>query len=241
MQGEVDRVADWSTQNGLNLNIGKCESYLFTPSTAEFKWTPKLTIADQTIKDTQNPRFLGISYDKMLTFSQHTEEITQKMSSRMCLLHKVGGADWGWSRESMKTVYTATQRSVADYGSVAWSPWISNTNMEKIERAQGRAARRITGATQSIPSEAVNREAGLEEMSTRFRRVAVCQYEKWRNLEEGDPRRAVADAEVRQRTRKKDWREQSRRIHGNIMRDIPEAEEGTVIMPHHGGPGSRER
>ena len=37
--------------------------------------------------------------------------------------------------------------------------------------------------------------------------------------------------EVRQRTRKKDWKEQSRRIHGNIMRDIPEAEEGTVIMP----------
>ena len=76
--------------------------------------------------------------------------------------------------------------------------------MEKIERAQGRAARRITGATQSTLSEAVNREAGLKDMSTRFRRVAVCQYEKWRNLEEADPQRAVANAEVRQRTRKKD-------------------------------------
>ena len=37
MQREVDRVVEWSEQNGLNLNIGKCEICLFTPSTAEFK------------------------------------------------------------------------------------------------------------------------------------------------------------------------------------------------------------
>ena len=148
----------WREQNGLNLNIGKCETCLFTPSTAEFKWTPKLTVADQTIKDTQYPSFLGISYDKLLTFSHHTEEEIEDVPSPQ-----------GWeSRESMRMVYTAMQRIVADYGSVAWAPWIFATNMEKIERAQRRAVCRITGASQSMPNEALSREAGLEDMKTRY-------------------------------------------------------------------------
>ena len=95
MQDEVDRVARWSTENGLTLNIGKCEACLFTPSTAEYKWKPTLTIAGQTIQETQNPRFLGITYDKMLTFNKHVEEVTSKMRSRMCLLNAVGGGQTG--------------------------------------------------------------------------------------------------------------------------------------------------
>ena len=131
----------------------------------------------------------------------------------------------------MRMVYTATQRSVADYGSVAWAPWISATNMEKIERAQRRAVHRITGATQSTPSEALNREAGLEDMRTRYQRTAVTQYERWRSLEEGDTRRSMVEREVRQRTQKKDWREQSRKIHEHIMGGIPETEERAEGAP----------
>ena len=78
----------------------------------------------------------------MLTFSHDTEEEIEDVPTPQ---------GWG-SRESMRMVYTATQQSVADYGSVAWAPWISATNMEKIERAQRRVVGRITGAAQSTPS-----------------------------------------------------------------------------------------
>ena len=90
MQTEVDKVVRWSRDSGLALNIDKCESCLFTPSTEEYKWSPTLTIEGQTIKDTQHPRFLGITYGKMLTFNRHTDEVTSKMRSRMCLLNMVG-------------------------------------------------------------------------------------------------------------------------------------------------------
>ena len=231
MQREEDKVVEWSSRSGLTLNTGKCEACLFTPSTAEYKWSPTLTITGQHIKDTQNLRFQGILYDKMLTFNRHVEEGTQKMRERMCLLHKVGGADWGWSRESMRTVYAATQRSVAEYGSAAWAPWMSQSSLDKIERASRRAARRVTGATQSTPGEAVAREAGLEEMKTRYRRAAVGQYERWKHLEEGDPRRETADREVPRRTQKRDWRESSREVYEGIMRGLPEVEEVQTVHP----------
>ena len=139
----------------------------------------------------------------------------------MCLLNAVGGADWGWSRDSMRLIFTATQRSIAEYGSTAWAPWISQTGMEKIECAQRRAARRITGATASTPVEALNREAGLEEQRIRYLKSAVCMYDNWNHLEENDPRRQTAGRVVPQRTTKKDWREQSRRAYEGIMRGVP--------------------
>ena len=41
----------------------------------------------------------------------------------------------------------------------------------------------------------------------------------------------MADKEVRQKTWKGVWREQSRKTHENLMTDIPEAEKGTSEAP----------
>ena len=96
----------------------------------------------------------------------------------------------------------------------------SRKGMEKIETAQRRAARRITGATLNTPGEAVNREAGLEDQRVRYQQMEVQQFEKWSELEEGDPRRELTEREVAQRARK-DWREHSRRPHCDILQDTP--------------------
>ena len=41
------------------------------------------------------------------------------------------------------------------------------------------------------------KQAGLEDLRTRYRRTAVTQYERWRSLEEGGPRRSTIEREVR--------------------------------------------
>ena len=139
----------------------------------------------------------------------------------MCLHNAVGGADWGWSRDSMRLIFKATQRSIAEYGASPWAPWISQTGMGKIECAQRRAARRITGAAATTPIEALNRKAGLEEQRIRYLRSAVCLYDKWSPVGEGDPKGQTAGGVVQQGTTKKDWREQCRRAYEGIMRGVP--------------------
>ena len=106
----------------------------------------------------------------------------------------------------MRTVYTATQRSLAEYASQAWTPWLSATNRENLERAQRKAARCIVGLVSSTPSEVVLREAGLDPLGDRFTKAAVVTYERWSQLEEGDSRRELVDQAVPQRTRRGDWR-----------------------------------
>ena len=210
MQAEIERVVEWSERWGLQLNGNKCEATLFTTDSSESKWKPQLSMRGKTLGTTKSPVFLGVKYDPRLTFTAHVEDIATKMEERGRILRAIGGADWGWTKGDMCRVYTATQRSVAEYAAPAWSPWTSATNKEKLERRQRGAARSIAGLTKSTPMEAIEREVKLETIEARHRKASLIKYDRWMRMEETDPRKRVAIEAVPARTKKKDWRGECR-------------------------------
>ena len=125
------------------------------------------------------------------------------MLRRNNLLHVVGGTTWGWQKQDLRTVYIATQRSVAKYAAALWTPWLSSSNIEKLERTQLQAARAITNHVRSTPTEAVLYEHRIEH---RFKTLSVLQANKWNSLDVEDPRRVVLNDSVRRRLRRPDWR-----------------------------------
>ena len=70
------------------------------------------------------------------------------------------------------------QRSVAEYASPAWAPWLSKTGLDKMKRAQLKAARVITGNTRSTPREAVLLEAGLETLEEMYMGAALSAMDR---------------------------------------------------------------
>ena len=87
----------------------------------------------------------------------------------------------------------------------------------KIERAQLRSARRITGNLRTTPGGVVLQDAGLEEVRMRMETASAVIYDKWRAKEEGDLRRRVAVEGVTQRTTKNCWR----KLCGELVQNIP--------------------
>ena len=65
-----------------------------------------------------------------------------------------------------------------DYSAPGRQSWISNTNIEKLERAQNRALRIITGQVQSAPLEAVRAEAKVASYTTESKRTILRSFEK---------------------------------------------------------------
>ena len=59
--------------------------------------------------------------------SGDTEEVSKKMEKRNNLLEKITGASWGWKKEKLRKVCPATPRSIAEYASPTWTPWLSKT------------------------------------------------------------------------------------------------------------------
>ena len=188
MQAEVDKVASWSQQARLTLNAAKCEVAFFSLDNAEAQWRRQITINGFTTSCTTSPTFQGVTYDRLMTFGKQVKKMCLQMLRRTNLLHVVGGTTWGWQKQDLRTVYIATQRSVAEYAAVAGAPWLSSSNIEKLERTQLQAARAITHHVRSTPTEAVLYEADLPRLEHRFKTLCVLQANKWNSLDVEDPR-----------------------------------------------------
>ena len=128
------------------------------------------------------------------------------MLRRTNLLRVVGGTTRGWQKQDLRTVYIATQRSVAEYAAAAWTPWLSSSKIENLERTQLQAARAIIHHVRSTPTEAVLYEADLPRLEHRFKTQSVLQSNKWNSLDDEDPRRVVLNDSLRLRFRRPDWR-----------------------------------
>ena len=188
MQAEVDKVVSWSQQARLTLNAAKCEVAFFSLDNAEAQWRPQITINRVPPSCTPSHTFLGVTYDRRMTFGTLVKTVCQQMLRRTNLLRVVGGTTWGWQKQDLRTVYIATQRSVAEYAAAAWTPWLSSSNIEKLERTQLQAARAITHHVRSTPTEAVLYEADLPRLKHRFKTLSFHQANKWNSLDVEDPR-----------------------------------------------------
>ena len=178
MQAKVDKVVSWSQQARLTLNAAK--------------WRPQITINGVPPSCTPSPTFLGVTYDRRMTFGTQVKKVCQQMLRRTNLLRVVGGMTWGWQKQDLRTVYIATQRSVAEYAAAA-------SNIEKLERTQLQAARAITHHVRSTPTEVVLYEADLPRLKHRFKTLSVLQANKGNSLDVEDPWRVVLNDSVRLR------------------------------------------
>ena len=203
MQAEVDKVVSWSQQARLTLNAAKCEVAFFSLDNAEAQWRHQITINGVPQNCNPSPTFLGVTYDRRMTYGNQAKKVRQKMLRRTNLLRVVDGTTWGWQKQDLRTVCIATQRSVAEYAAAAWTPWFSSSNIEKLERTQLQAARAITHHVRSTPTEAVLYEADLPRLEHRHKTLSVLQANKWNSLDVEDPRRVVLNDSMRLRLRRK--------------------------------------
>ena len=133
MQAEVDKVVSCSQQALLTLNAAKCEVAFFSLDNAEAQWRPQITINGIPPSCTPSPTFLGIRFDRRMTFGTQVKKVCQQMLRRTNLLRVVGGTTWGWQKQDLRTVYIATQRSVAEYAAAAWTPWLSSSTSRSLK------------------------------------------------------------------------------------------------------------
>ena len=63
----------------MELSVQNSECTLFTTNTHKAKWPPALCLDGQQIKYDRNPKFLGITYDRQLTFGLHASIVGSKM------------------------------------------------------------------------------------------------------------------------------------------------------------------
>jgi len=206
-QESVNAIHNWAKTWKLQLNSSKCSTTLFSNSTADINWDANIKLEDRAICQDANPTFLGVTYDRCLSFGPHVHNIVQKCKRRTNIIRCLANTDWGFPLNNLRASYIALCRSTLEYAAAGWAPWLSATVTNRIEQAQRYACRAITGLLKTTPSNVLLIESNLPSMKTRHKQIALAAYDKALRLPQDNPRAAAAKMPTtRHRTKRTDWR-----------------------------------
>jgi ribonuclease HI len=218
-QRTVDTVVAWSHTWKLNLNATKSEVSFFSRIPGDSNWEPTIRIDGNTIGFAPRPRLLGVILDRNLTFAEHTDTVVRKATAKLRMLGAVANTEWGWRKQDLRKVFLAHIRSVLDFAGCAWQPWLSKTNICKLERAQNKALRLITGQAKSSPVEALRAEADVSSFTSNIRANCMRSMEKAHRLPEDHPRKLAIASTIRQRLKRENWRKQATELASIFLTD----------------------
>ena len=72
-------------------------------------------------------------------------EVCNAVGKRCRMLSCLTSKTWGWQKRSLTDIFRATQLSIMDYSAAGWQPWLSETQMGKLETTQNKCLRIISG------------------------------------------------------------------------------------------------
>ena len=91
------------------------------------------------------PKFLGVTFDRTLSFGAHVQSLCSKFYPRHKALRSIATASWGPTKESLSLLYKAFVRPVLTYASPGWFSFLCDTATNHLEVLHRGACRVITG------------------------------------------------------------------------------------------------
>ena len=142
--------------------------------------TYSVKIGESIIQPKSLVKWLGIWLDSKLTFKQHVEKKTTQVLKLLNQIERLSNTERGLSFQAMRQLYIACISSVADYGVPVW--WNNQKNMlEKFQKLQNIALRKMLGAFKTSPINIMELEASIPSLKVRFERI--CKNYAWRTLQ----------------------------------------------------------
>ena len=88
---ELKKVSDWMEANHLKINASKTNFLIFSPKSDKFNKLNnlKLTINNTNIKQTKSCKYLGMELDNKLTWKNHIDKLTLKISKALGILFRI--------------------------------------------------------------------------------------------------------------------------------------------------------
>ena len=149
-QGALFRLERWSEYWCLPLNPSKCEASSLVDS-HQANLQPNLLLLGLGLRFNPTPTFLGVTFDRTLSFSKHAFSLKAKFFPRLKALRCISASSWGSSKKSLSLLYKAFLRPLLTDASPGWFPFLSSINSTKLERLHRAASRAITGCLSSSP------------------------------------------------------------------------------------------
>ena len=166
---------DWSTglSTDVFLSIRACEASFFSVNHHQAK-----LLLGSRLRFNPTPTFLGVTFDRTLSFSKHVFSLKTKFFQRLKALRCISASSWGLFKESLSILYKSFLQPFLTYASPGWFPFLSAPNFTKLERLHLAASRAITGCLSSSPIPLLISEASLPPLRFTLTHFTLLSYER---------------------------------------------------------------
>ena len=116
------------------------------------------------------PKYLGVTLDRSLTYRQHLVTLRKKLTSRAALLKRLEGSSWGADADTLRTAALALVYSTAEYCAPAWC---RSAHCHNIDTAINGALRTVTGCLRPTPLDNLPILAGIQPAEFRREKATL--------------------------------------------------------------------
>ena len=116
-QGALIRLEHWSEYWCLPLNPSKCEASFFSVDPHQANLQPNILLLGSRLRFNPTPTFLGVTFDRTLSFSKHVSSLKVMYFPRLKALRCISASSWGPSKKSLSVLYKSFIRPLLTYAS----------------------------------------------------------------------------------------------------------------------------
>ena len=167
---------------------------------------PNLLLLGSRLRFNPTPTFLGVTFDRTLSFSKHVFSLIAKFFPRLKALRCTSASSWGPCKESLSVLYKSFLRALLTYASPGWFSFLSAINLTKLKRLHRAASRAIIGCLSSSPIPLPLTEAFLPPLRVTLTHFTLFSYEQALRLPTSFPISGLARLGVKLRLCKTSWR-----------------------------------
>ena len=96
-------------------------------------YSPQVHLNEQLIEEVSVHKFLGIYYDKHMTFTDHWKMVVTSVASRTKTLTMLRGVSWGPTQQTARILHRSYVESRIRYGMLAWYPFLKDWQKKQLE------------------------------------------------------------------------------------------------------------
>ncbi|GFW21974.1 putative RNA-directed DNA polymerase from transposon X-element [Trichonephila clavipes] len=176
LQTAVNNILKWCDTNGHSISASKsccvhfCRKRGIHPD-------PEIRIRDIQIPVVPDVRFLGVIFDRRLTFLPHILQLRKRCEKSLNLLKVLSNTSWGADRTSLLRVYQAIVLSRIDYGCVVYGS-ACNSTLKKLDPVHHMALRICSGAFRTSPVQSLYVNCHQLPLDLRRRKLSLAYYFK---------------------------------------------------------------
>ena len=173
LQRCLNKVETWTTENGFKFSKTKTQCVHFCQLRGLHP-DPVLNIYGLPIPVVEEAKFLGLLFDKKLSFIPHIKALKAKCLKALDVLKVLSNTNWGGDRSVLLNLYRSLVRSKLDYGSIVYGS-ARKSYLKCLDTIHHQGLRLALGAFRTSPVESLYAESNEPSLYTRREKLSL-QY-----------------------------------------------------------------